>query len=105
MPRWRVDEVLDALAAFVEALPRKEPEFRRHAVSLLDFILFAAERSAEPEALRAEHVQRWVGIVRGAGAAPDEPDVLDRAYVAVLASSVLTDCALAGRVHAWLQAW
>lgn len=105
LPRWRVDEVVDALAAFVEALPRNEPEFRRHSVSLLDFVLFAAERSAEPEALRAEYVQRWVGIVREAGAARDETDVLDRAYVAVLASWVLADRARAGRVHAWLQAW
>lgn len=105
VPRWRVDEVVEALADFVEGLPRGEPEFRRHAVSLLDFILFSAERSAEPEALKAEHIQRWVGIVRGTGTAPEEPDVLDRAYVAVLASRVLADRSQASYVHSWLQAW
>jgi hypothetical protein len=105
LPRWRIDQVIEALAAFVEALPREGGEFRRHAVSFLDFLLFAAERSEEPNALKAIHLRRWIGIVRGAGTASGEPDVLDRAFVAVMASRVIADPAQAIRVHAWLQTW
>lgn len=105
LPRWRADEVVKALAAFVGALPSDWGDFRRHAVSLLDFILFAAERSADPDDLKAEHLRRWIGLVRGAGAASGEADVLDRAFVAVLAARVLADPSQAGRAHSWLQAW
>lgn len=105
LPRWRIDQVIEALAAFVEALPREGGEFRRHAVSLLDFLLFAAERSEEPDELKAVHLRRWIGIVRGAGAAQGEPDVLDRSFVAVMASRVLADPVQAIRVHTWLQGW
>lgn len=105
LPRWRVEALVDAVADFVDALPRDGSEFRRHAGSLLELILFAAERSSEPEALRAEHIQRWMGIVRGAGAAVEGPDPLDLAYVAVLVSRVLADAAWAGRAHERLQAW
>ncbi|GJD34004.1 hypothetical protein [Methylobacterium aerolatum] len=105
LPRWRIDEVVRALATFVQALPPGSADFRRHAVSLLDFILFASERSDDPEDLKAEHLRRWVGIARGAGMADGEPDVLDKAFVAVLIASVLSDPSQGGRVHSWLQAW
>lgn len=105
LPRWRIDQVVEVLADFIKALPQSGDDFRRHAVSFLDFVLFAAERSEAPDELKAVYVLRWIGLVRGAGAVEGDPDVLDRAFVAVLASRVMTNESEARRVHSWLQGW
>lgn len=105
LPRWRIEPVIKALADFIEALPIDGDDFRRHAVSFLDFLLFAADRSEEPDELKADYLRDWIGMVRGAGAAKAETDALDRAFVAVLASRVITDPSQANRMHSWLQAW
>lgn len=104
--RWHVEAAIEALTGFIERLTGESPDFRRHSVSLLDFILFAAERSDAPADLKAAFLPRWIGLVRRGGrGAAEHADVLDRAFLAVLVSRVMDDPARATRTHAWLQEW
>jgi hypothetical protein len=105
VPRWRIEEAIQALSDFVAELPPEKPELRPHIVDLLDFILFAADRSDDPDGLKVTYVPDWIRIARRHAALPDEADVLDKALVAVVGARVIDDPSEAPRMHVWLQGW
>ena len=102
IPRWCVEAAARVFFGFVEACT--DESFRRHAVDLLDFLLFAADRVDETDELKSTFLRDWRTLARRACAVP-KPDALDRSYVAVLVARVVADKARANDVHGLLQAW
>lgn len=105
IPRWDVETAIDALTKHVETMRGSGADVRRQLVNLLDFILFAAERSDDPDGVKTVQVRRWLGTARTAHAARDGVDMLDRAFAAVATALGAHSGAAAVRAHGWLQAW